>query len=102
DRRRAGSGYPAVPDRHAESLRAGPGPGALPGRRDPGGSGVGARARDRARPAGPSRLTRAAAVAQILDGKVVAAKVQAAVTEGVAALRARGVEPTLAVVLVGE
>jgi methylenetetrahydrofolate dehydrogenase (NADP+) / methenyltetrahydrofolate cyclohydrolase len=41
-------------------------------------------------------------VAQILDGKVVAAKVQAAVAEGVAALRARGVRPALAVVLVGE
>jgi methylenetetrahydrofolate dehydrogenase (NADP+)/methenyltetrahydrofolate cyclohydrolase len=41
-------------------------------------------------------------VAQILDGKVVAAKVQGAVAEGVEALRARGVQPTLAVVLVGE
>jgi methylenetetrahydrofolate dehydrogenase (NADP+)/methenyltetrahydrofolate cyclohydrolase len=41
-------------------------------------------------------------VAQILDGKAVAAKVQAAVAEGVGSLRARGVEPTLAVVLVGE
>jgi methylenetetrahydrofolate dehydrogenase (NADP+) / methenyltetrahydrofolate cyclohydrolase len=41
-------------------------------------------------------------VAQILDGKVVAAKVQGAVAEGVGALRARGVHPTLAVVLVGE
>jgi methylenetetrahydrofolate dehydrogenase (NADP+) / methenyltetrahydrofolate cyclohydrolase len=40
-------------------------------------------------------------VALILDGKVVAAKVQAAVAEGVGALRARGVRPTLAVVLVG-
>jgi methylenetetrahydrofolate dehydrogenase (NADP+)/methenyltetrahydrofolate cyclohydrolase len=41
-------------------------------------------------------------VAQILDGKVVAEKVQAAVADGVGALRARGVRPTLAVVLVGE
>jgi methylenetetrahydrofolate dehydrogenase (NADP+)/methenyltetrahydrofolate cyclohydrolase len=41
-------------------------------------------------------------VAQILDGKVVAAKVQAAVAEGVGALHARGVHPALAVVLVGE
>ena len=41
-------------------------------------------------------------MAQILDGKVVAAKVQAAVAEGVGALRARGVRPALAVVLVGE
>jgi methylenetetrahydrofolate dehydrogenase (NADP+)/methenyltetrahydrofolate cyclohydrolase len=41
-------------------------------------------------------------VAQILDGKVVAAKVQAAVAEGVSALRGRGIHPTLAVVLVGE
>jgi methylenetetrahydrofolate dehydrogenase (NADP+)/methenyltetrahydrofolate cyclohydrolase len=41
-------------------------------------------------------------VAQILDGKVVAAKVQAAVTDGVDALRVRGIHPTLAVVLVGE
>jgi methylenetetrahydrofolate dehydrogenase (NADP+) / methenyltetrahydrofolate cyclohydrolase len=41
-------------------------------------------------------------VALILDGKVVAAKVQGAVTEGVTALRAQGVRPTLAVVLVGE
>jgi len=41
-------------------------------------------------------------VALILDGKVVAAKVQAAVAEGVGALRARGVRPALAVVLVGE
>ena len=41
-------------------------------------------------------------MALILDGKVVAAKVQGAVTEGVTALRAQGVRPTLAVVLVGE
>jgi methylenetetrahydrofolate dehydrogenase (NADP+)/methenyltetrahydrofolate cyclohydrolase len=41
-------------------------------------------------------------VALILDGKVVAAKVQAAVAEGVGALQARGVRPALAVVLVGE
>lgn len=41
-------------------------------------------------------------MAQILDGKVVAAKVQAAVAEGVGSLRARGVSPVLAVVLVGE
>ena len=41
-------------------------------------------------------------MALILDGKVVAAKVQAAVAEGVAALRRDGVVPTLAVVLVGE
>ena len=41
-------------------------------------------------------------MAQILDGKVVAAKVQAAVAEGVSGLSARGVQPTLAVVLVGE
>lgn len=41
-------------------------------------------------------------MALILDGKVVAAKVQGAVAEGVTALRARGVRPTLAVVLVGE
>jgi len=41
-------------------------------------------------------------VAQILDGKVVAAKVQTAVAEGVTTLRGRGVRPTLAVVLVGE
>ena len=41
-------------------------------------------------------------MALILDGKVVAAKVQAAVAEGVGAVRARGVHPALAVVLVGE
>jgi len=41
-------------------------------------------------------------VALILDGKVVAAKVQAAVATGAAELRGRGVVPTLAVVLVGE
>jgi methylenetetrahydrofolate dehydrogenase (NADP+)/methenyltetrahydrofolate cyclohydrolase len=41
-------------------------------------------------------------VALILDGKAVAAKVQAAVAEGVGAARARGVQPALAVVLVGE
>ncbi len=41
-------------------------------------------------------------MALILDGKVVAAKVQAAVADGVRALRARGVRPTLAVVLVGD
>jgi len=41
-------------------------------------------------------------VAQILDGKVVAAKVQAAVAEAVSALRAHGTHPTLAVVLVGD
>ncbi len=38
----------------------------------------------------------------ILDGKVVAARVQAAVAAGVAELRQRGVTPTLAVVLVGQ
>lgn len=38
----------------------------------------------------------------ILDGKPVAAKVQAAAASGVADLRARGVVPTLAVVLVGQ
>ncbi|HEV8675572.1 MAG TPA: bifunctional 5,10-methylenetetrahydrofolate dehydrogenase/5,10-methenyltetrahydrofolate cyclohydrolase [Methylomirabilota bacterium] len=37
----------------------------------------------------------------MLDGKAVAAKVQAAVATGVGELRARGVVPTLAVVLVG-
>jgi methylenetetrahydrofolate dehydrogenase (NADP+)/methenyltetrahydrofolate cyclohydrolase len=41
-------------------------------------------------------------VALILDGKAVADKVQAAVAADVAALRARGVAPTLAVVLIGE
>jgi methylenetetrahydrofolate dehydrogenase (NADP+)/methenyltetrahydrofolate cyclohydrolase len=41
-------------------------------------------------------------VALILDGKVVAAKVQGVVAEGVSALRAAGARPTLAVVLVGE
>ena len=41
-------------------------------------------------------------MALILDGKVVAAKVQAAVATGAAELRGRGVAPTLAVVLVGE
>jgi methylenetetrahydrofolate dehydrogenase (NADP+)/methenyltetrahydrofolate cyclohydrolase len=41
-------------------------------------------------------------VALILEGKPVAAKVQSAVAAGVAELRARGVVPTLAVVLVGE
>lgn len=41
-------------------------------------------------------------MALILDGKPVAAKVQDAVATGVADLRARGVMPTLAVVLVGE
>ena len=40
---------------------------------------------------------------QILEGKAVAAKVLAEVKAGVAALTARtGVQPTLAVVLVGE
>lgn len=38
----------------------------------------------------------------ILDGKAVAAKVQAEVARDAGALRARGVVPTLAVVLVGE
>jgi len=38
----------------------------------------------------------------ILDGRGVAAKVQAAAADEVSALRARGVVPTLAVVLVGE
>ncbi|MBI4011858.1 MAG: bifunctional 5,10-methylenetetrahydrofolate dehydrogenase/5,10-methenyltetrahydrofolate cyclohydrolase [Candidatus Rokubacteria bacterium] len=38
----------------------------------------------------------------ILDGKVVAAGVQAAVAAGVAEVRQRGVTPTLAVVLVGQ
>ena len=38
----------------------------------------------------------------LLDGRVVAAKVQVAVTADARALRARGVSPTLAVVLVGQ
>jgi methylenetetrahydrofolate dehydrogenase (NADP+)/methenyltetrahydrofolate cyclohydrolase len=41
-------------------------------------------------------------MALLLEGKPVAAKVQAAVTAGVGELSARGVTPTLAVVLVGE
>lgn len=41
-------------------------------------------------------------MAQILDGKPVAAKVQAAVASQSAELRGRGVTPTLAVVLVGQ
>jgi methylenetetrahydrofolate dehydrogenase (NADP+)/methenyltetrahydrofolate cyclohydrolase len=41
-------------------------------------------------------------VALILDGKAVAARVQAGVAGEVAALRAQGVAPTLAVVLIGE
>jgi methylenetetrahydrofolate dehydrogenase (NADP+)/methenyltetrahydrofolate cyclohydrolase len=41
-------------------------------------------------------------MALILDGKVVAARVQGEVARGVAELRSRGVVPTLAVVLVGE
>jgi methylenetetrahydrofolate dehydrogenase (NADP+)/methenyltetrahydrofolate cyclohydrolase len=41
-------------------------------------------------------------VALILDGKAVAAKVLSAVTDGVTALCARGVQPVLAVVLIGE
>jgi methylenetetrahydrofolate dehydrogenase (NADP+)/methenyltetrahydrofolate cyclohydrolase len=41
-------------------------------------------------------------MALILDGKVVAARLQADVAAGVAALRAQGVVPTLAVVLIGE
>jgi methylenetetrahydrofolate dehydrogenase (NADP+)/methenyltetrahydrofolate cyclohydrolase len=41
-------------------------------------------------------------VALILDGKIVAAKVQKIVADGAAILRAQGVRPTLAVVLVGE
>ena len=54
------------------------------------------------RPARPRFLTGLRPVALILDGKAVAAKVLAAVAEGVGAVRARGVQPTLAVVLVGE
>lgn len=41
-------------------------------------------------------------MALLLDGRAVAAKVQAAVAQDVAALRARGVRPVLAVVLLGE
>ena len=41
-------------------------------------------------------------MALLLDGRVVAAKVQAAVAEEASGLRARGVTPTLAVVLVGQ
>jgi methylenetetrahydrofolate dehydrogenase (NADP+)/methenyltetrahydrofolate cyclohydrolase len=41
-------------------------------------------------------------VALILDGRVVAAKIQGAVADAVTALRARGIRPALAVVLVGE
>ena len=41
-------------------------------------------------------------MALLLDGRVVAAKVQAAVAEEASGLRARGVTPTLAVMLVGQ
>jgi len=41
-------------------------------------------------------------VALLLDGRVVAVKVQVAVAEEASGLRARGVTPTLAVVLVGQ
>lgn len=40
--------------------------------------------------------------AQLIDGKAVAAQVVAEVREDVSALRARGIEPALAVVLVGD
>jgi methylenetetrahydrofolate dehydrogenase (NADP+)/methenyltetrahydrofolate cyclohydrolase len=40
--------------------------------------------------------------AKILDGKALAARIKAALAEDVSALRARGVEPGLAVVLVGD
>ena len=40
--------------------------------------------------------------AQIIDGKALAAEVRAEVAQRVAALRARGVQPTLAVILVGD
>jgi methylenetetrahydrofolate dehydrogenase (NADP+)/methenyltetrahydrofolate cyclohydrolase len=40
--------------------------------------------------------------AQIIDGKALAAEVRAEVAARVAALRARGVQPTLAVILVGD
>src|SRR5215831_3793557 len=43
-----------------------------------------------------------AAQAISIDGKAVAARLRAEVTEAAAALRARGVVPTLAVVLVGD
>ena len=40
--------------------------------------------------------------AQVIDGKALAAEVRAEVAQRVAALRARGVQPTLAVILVGD
>jgi len=40
--------------------------------------------------------------ARILDGKALAAEVRTEVTQRVAALKARGVQPTLAVILVGD
>jgi methylenetetrahydrofolate dehydrogenase (NADP+)/methenyltetrahydrofolate cyclohydrolase len=40
--------------------------------------------------------------AQIIDGKALAAEVRAEVAQRVAALRARGLQPTLAVILVGD
>jgi methylenetetrahydrofolate dehydrogenase (NADP+)/methenyltetrahydrofolate cyclohydrolase len=40
--------------------------------------------------------------AQVIDGKALAAEVRAEVAARVAALRARGVQPTLAVILVGD
>ena len=41
-------------------------------------------------------------MAKIIDGKAIAAKIRAAITEGVAALKEKGVTPGLAVVLVGD
>ena len=41
-------------------------------------------------------------MAKIIDGKAIAAKIRTEITEGVAALKERGVTPGLAVVLVGD
>ena len=40
--------------------------------------------------------------AQLIDGNALARKIRGDVTGRIAALKARGIEPTLAIVLVGE
>src|SRR4029450_3601870 len=100
DRRGARAGAGALHQPDAKSLRARQGPSHAPGRGDPHRSRHRSRAVHRASARSSRRLT---VPLLILSGKEVAAKVLAEVKADVAALRQKtGVQPTLAVILVGD
>src|SRR4030095_11343865 len=100
DRRGARAGAGALHQPDAQSLRARQGPSHAPGRGDPHRSRHRSRAVHRASARSSRRLT---VPLLILSGKEGAAKVTGVVKADVAALRQKtGVQPTLAVILVGD